>query len=187
MIRQTLDKAKRPVTDSTPHRSSFEHDLSNALASGRSERLLQGANEAIALPHRLRLIDIEARHRLAQYRSHYSPNQPRARGPPRRRAMDRYRRRVWNAARGCGQASAGPRGHCRNRLAAGLAGDRSLSRQRTALGSARKQRAQRNRGYDHRRRGHLRGQLRVARIHFGRFCRSEEIARHLGEEISDHV
>lgn len=80
MIRRTLDKAKRPVSDSTsaaPHGSSFESDLSNALASGRIERLLQGANEAIALPHRLRLIDIEARHRLAQYRSHYNPNQPR--------------------------------------------------------------------------------------------------------------
>ena len=80
MIRQTLDNAKRPVPDSTseaPHGSSFERDLSNALASGRIEPLLRGAHEAIALPHRLRLIDIEARHRLAQYRSHYNPNQPR--------------------------------------------------------------------------------------------------------------
>jgi hypothetical protein len=50
---------------------------SSAIASGRIERLLQGANEAIALPHRLRLIDLEARHRVAQYRSHYNPNQPR--------------------------------------------------------------------------------------------------------------
>jgi hypothetical protein len=57
--------------------NSFDSDVSNALASGRIERLLQGANEAIALPHRLRLIDLEARHRLAQYRSHYNPNQPR--------------------------------------------------------------------------------------------------------------
>jgi hypothetical protein len=57
--------------------NSFDNDVSNALASGRIERLLQGAHEAIALPHRLRLIDLEARHRLAQYRSHYNPNQPR--------------------------------------------------------------------------------------------------------------
>jgi hypothetical protein len=80
MIRPTLDKAKGPVSDSTSaalHGPRFESDPSNALASGRIERLLQGANEAIALPHRLRLIDLEARHRLAQYRSHYNPNQPR--------------------------------------------------------------------------------------------------------------
>jgi hypothetical protein len=80
MLHPSPDKAKRPASVSTseaPHGSSFERDLSNALASGRIERLLQGAHEAIALPHRLRLIDLEARHRLAQYRSHYNPNQPR--------------------------------------------------------------------------------------------------------------
>lgn len=80
MIHRSPDNADRPVSSSTsvaPHGSRLESDLSNALASGRIERLLQGAREAIALPHRLRLIDLEARHRLAQYRSHYNPNQPR--------------------------------------------------------------------------------------------------------------
>src|SRR5262245_14605354 len=47
------------------------------LSHERTERLSQGANDAAALLHRLRLIDIEARHRLGQYRSHYNPNQPR--------------------------------------------------------------------------------------------------------------
>jgi hypothetical protein len=80
MLHPSPDKAKRPASDSTStalRGSRFESDLSNALASGRTERLLHGAYAAIALPHRLRLIDIEARHRLAQYRSHYNPNQPR--------------------------------------------------------------------------------------------------------------
>jgi hypothetical protein len=80
MIHRSPDNADRPVSSSTsvaPHGSRLKSDLSNALASERIERLLQGAHEAIALPHRLRLIDLEARHRLAQYRSHYNPNQPR--------------------------------------------------------------------------------------------------------------
>jgi hypothetical protein len=52
-------------------------DGSNAAARTRTERLLQGANEAAALRHRLALIDAEAQHRLAQHRSHYNPDQPR--------------------------------------------------------------------------------------------------------------
>jgi hypothetical protein len=51
------------------------HD--DTLSHGRTERLLQVANDATTLLHRLRLIDMEARHRLGQYRSHYNPNQPR--------------------------------------------------------------------------------------------------------------
>jgi hypothetical protein len=39
--------------------------------------LLRGAMSAAALPHKLRLLNIEANHRLAQYQSHYNPNQPR--------------------------------------------------------------------------------------------------------------
>jgi hypothetical protein len=32
---------------------------------------------AAALPHKLRLLNIEASHRLAQHQSHYNPDQPR--------------------------------------------------------------------------------------------------------------
>jgi hypothetical protein len=52
-------------------------DGSNAAARMRTERLLQGANDAAALRHRLALIDSEAQHRLAQHHSHYNPDQPR--------------------------------------------------------------------------------------------------------------
>jgi hypothetical protein len=52
-------------------------DGSDTAAGVRTERLLQGANEAAALRHRLALIDAEAQHRLAQHRSHYNPDQPR--------------------------------------------------------------------------------------------------------------
>jgi hypothetical protein len=51
--------------------------LSNVSLRGRHEDLLQKADGATALLHRLRLIDIEAQHRLVQHRSHYDPNQPR--------------------------------------------------------------------------------------------------------------
>src|SRR5262249_21634198 len=49
-------------------------DGSDAAARARTERLLQGASDAAALRHRLALIDAEAQHRLAQYRSHYNPD-----------------------------------------------------------------------------------------------------------------
>jgi MafB19-like deaminase len=52
-------------------------DRSDSAARARTERLLQDANDAAALRHRLALIDIEAQHRLAQHRSHYNPDQPR--------------------------------------------------------------------------------------------------------------
>lgn len=43
---------------------------------GRTERLLLGSKDAIALPHRLALIEIEAKHH-ALHKSHYDPSQPR--------------------------------------------------------------------------------------------------------------
>jgi hypothetical protein len=52
-------------------------DGSNAAARARTERLLAGADDTVALRHRLALIDIEAQHRLTQHRSHYNPGQPR--------------------------------------------------------------------------------------------------------------
>src|SRR5436190_2088549 len=43
----------------------------------RLDRLLRGANNAEALRHALAMIDIEGAHRLAAYRSHFNPDQPR--------------------------------------------------------------------------------------------------------------
>jgi len=45
--------------------------------SSDTDRLLLDANNAAALAHKLRLIKIEADHRLAWYRSHFDPDQPR--------------------------------------------------------------------------------------------------------------
>jgi hypothetical protein len=42
-----------------------------------TDRLLVDADNAAALAHKLRLIKIEADHRLAWYRSHFNPDQPR--------------------------------------------------------------------------------------------------------------
>jgi hypothetical protein len=68
------------VSDSrraSQQRERANGDLSDVSLRGRNEDLLQKANGATALLHRLRLIDIEAQHRLVQHRSHYDPNQPR--------------------------------------------------------------------------------------------------------------
>src|SRR5262245_28103767 len=43
----------------------------------RIGNLLRAATSAAALSHKLRLLDIEAGHRLAWYQSHYNPDQPR--------------------------------------------------------------------------------------------------------------
>jgi hypothetical protein len=43
----------------------------------RTKRLMQGARSAALLSHRLAMLDIETKHRLAWYHSHYNPNQPR--------------------------------------------------------------------------------------------------------------
>jgi len=41
------------------------------------DRRLLDATKAELLAHKLRLLDLEARYRIAQYRSHFDPNQPR--------------------------------------------------------------------------------------------------------------
>jgi hypothetical protein len=48
--------------------------MSNRVRLGS---LLRSAMSATALPHKLRLLDIEASHRLAWHQSHYNPDQPR--------------------------------------------------------------------------------------------------------------
>jgi hypothetical protein len=51
--------------------------VADELSHARLERLLRGAHDAALLGHRLAMLNIEAKHRLAQYHSHYDPNQPR--------------------------------------------------------------------------------------------------------------
>jgi hypothetical protein len=51
--------------------------VADELSHARLERLLRGAHDAALLGHRLAMLNIEAKHRLAQYHSHYNPNQPR--------------------------------------------------------------------------------------------------------------
>jgi hypothetical protein len=50
---------------------------SSHLSDEHLHRLLLDAHNAAALHHKLTLIDIEGEHRLALYRSHFNPNQPR--------------------------------------------------------------------------------------------------------------
>jgi hypothetical protein len=52
-------------------------NVADELSPARLERLLHGARDAALLGHRLALLDIEAKHRLAWYHSHFNPNQPR--------------------------------------------------------------------------------------------------------------
>jgi hypothetical protein len=52
-------------------------NVADELSNARLERLLRGARDAALLGHRLALLNVEAKHRLAQYHSHYNPNQPR--------------------------------------------------------------------------------------------------------------
>jgi hypothetical protein len=51
--------------------------LSDEDPEARIGRLLQGARSAAAFSQKLAMLDIEAQHRLASYRSHFNPNQPR--------------------------------------------------------------------------------------------------------------
>src|SRR5438093_876279 len=44
-------------------------------SSGRLQRQLQGASDAAMLGHKLRMLNIEAAHRLAWHRSHFNPDQ----------------------------------------------------------------------------------------------------------------
>jgi hypothetical protein len=79
----TRDRVSRPRA---PKDSTMRHpfsDVSKNYAPSdddlfeRIDRLLRDANKAAALPHKLKLIDIEGAHRLAAYHSHFNPNQPR--------------------------------------------------------------------------------------------------------------
>jgi hypothetical protein len=60
-----------------PRRSGPVGNLSDEDSGVRIGRLLQGARSAVALSHKLALLDIEAQHRLAWHRSHFNPDQPR--------------------------------------------------------------------------------------------------------------
>src|SRR5262245_7771997 len=50
---------------------------SDAAARARLDDALRGAASAEALNHRLALLNIEAKHLLAQYHAHFNPDQPR--------------------------------------------------------------------------------------------------------------
>jgi hypothetical protein len=56
--------------------SKISHQTSDP-SDEHLHRLLRGAHNAAAFRHKLALIDIEGEHRLAIYRSHFNPNQPR--------------------------------------------------------------------------------------------------------------
>jgi hypothetical protein len=49
----------------------------NDLSAARVQSLMQGASDAALLPHKLRMLDIEAAHRLALHHSYFNPDQPR--------------------------------------------------------------------------------------------------------------
>src|SRR5215831_5638791 len=58
--------------------SPFASDRASDDPSGAHvQRLLQGASDAALLGHKLRMLDIEAAHRLAWHHSHFNPDQPR--------------------------------------------------------------------------------------------------------------
>ena len=63
---------RHPFSDNSKKRT-----LSEDISPTYTERLLHGANNAVALAHKLALNNIEAAHRLALYRSHFNPNEPR--------------------------------------------------------------------------------------------------------------
>ena len=60
----------------SPANPSTSND-SDELSHSHLERLLRGAHDAALLSHRLALLDIEAKHRLARYHSYFHPDQPR--------------------------------------------------------------------------------------------------------------
>jgi hypothetical protein len=59
------------------HSDNREPNQSEDYSEARIKRLLLDARNASMLGHRLAMLNIEGQHRLAQYRSHYNPNQPR--------------------------------------------------------------------------------------------------------------
>ena len=63
-----------------PDHSGSDHPSPHAWRHSphrQSGHLLRDSHSAAALAHKLVLIDIEARHRLAWHRSHFNPDQPR--------------------------------------------------------------------------------------------------------------
>jgi len=58
-------------------RHKAEGNLPDDGSDARLERLLSAAQGAAALRHKLAMLDIEAKHRLSWYRSHFNPDQPR--------------------------------------------------------------------------------------------------------------
>jgi hypothetical protein len=60
-----------------PREPGAAGDLADSNSSARMRHLIHGAMSAAMLSHKLAMIDIEAKHRLAWYHSHYNPNQPR--------------------------------------------------------------------------------------------------------------
>jgi hypothetical protein len=65
------------MTIEDPREPRREGASSDDPSWARMERLMQGARSAALLSHRLAMLDIETKHRLAWYHSHYNPNQPR--------------------------------------------------------------------------------------------------------------
>jgi len=82
-LRRALGAVTRlPGTTGDPRRNrgdgSFASQASTMTrSSSDTDRLLLDANNAAVLAHKLALIKIEADHRLAWYRSHFDPDQPR--------------------------------------------------------------------------------------------------------------
>jgi hypothetical protein len=62
------------------HSSFANHPETDGPSGARLQRLQQGASGAAALAHKLKMLDIEAEHRLAWHRSHFNPDQPRGPG-----------------------------------------------------------------------------------------------------------
>jgi len=59
------------------NRRALEREPPDEISHSHSERLLRDAQNVVLFSHRMTMMNIEAQHRLAQYRSHFDPNQPR--------------------------------------------------------------------------------------------------------------
>src|SRR5882757_3551812 len=59
------------------NRRARERQPPDEISHSHAERLLRDAQNSALLGHRFTMMNIEARHRLAQYRSHFDLNQPR--------------------------------------------------------------------------------------------------------------
>jgi hypothetical protein len=67
----------RQFPNDNPRLGPSASDPFDPLEQARVERLLRGARDAALFSHKLALLGIEAKHRLALYHSHFNPNQPR--------------------------------------------------------------------------------------------------------------